>query len=98
MLNDVLTPGLKLVVCGTAAGEVSAVCGDYYAGPGNKFWSVLFEIGLTPRRLAPREYKELLTAHRSLLTAHCSPLSALFAHPAHPANDKPPLPTYIRAL
>lgn len=61
MLNDVLAPGLKLVVCGAAAGEVSAARGEYYAGPGNKFWSVLFEIGLTPRRLAPREYEDLLT-------------------------------------
>ena len=61
MLNDVLAPGLKLVVCGTAAGEVSAARREYYAGPGNKFWSVLFEIGLTPRRLASHEYMKLLT-------------------------------------
>ncbi len=61
MLNDVLAPGLKLVVCGTAAGKVSAARGEYYAGPGNKFWPVLFEVGLTPRRLVPHEYMELLT-------------------------------------
>ena len=61
MLNDVLAPGLKLVFCGTAAGKVSAARGEYYAGPGNKFWSVLFDIGLTPRRLASREYEKLLT-------------------------------------
>jgi len=60
MLNDILAPGLKLVVCGTAAGEVSASRGEYYAGPGNKFWSVLFDVGLTPRRLESYEFKELL--------------------------------------
>jgi TDG/mug DNA glycosylase family protein len=61
MLDDVLIPGLKLVVCGTAAGVVSATRGEYYAGPGNKFWPTLHEVGLTSRRLAPREYRELLS-------------------------------------
>ena len=60
LLKDLLAPGLKIVFCGTAAGEVSAARGEYYAGPGNKFWPVLFEVGLTPRRLAPGEYKDLL--------------------------------------
>jgi TDG/mug DNA glycosylase family protein len=60
LLKDLLAPGLKVVFCGTAAGEVSAARGEYYAGPGNKFWSVLFEVGLTPRRLAPGEYNDLL--------------------------------------
>jgi len=61
MLNDVLAAGLKLVVCGTAAGAESASRGEYYAGPTNKFWSVLSDVGLTPRRLEPSEFKELLS-------------------------------------
>ena len=60
MLNDLLAPGLKLVFCGTTAGEVSAARGEYYAGPGNKFWPVLHEIGLTSRQLASSEYRNLL--------------------------------------
>ena len=60
LLKDLIAPDLKIVFCGTAAGEVSAACKEYYAGPGNKFWSVLFEVGLTPRRLAPGEFKDLL--------------------------------------
>jgi len=60
MLDDLLAPGLKLVVCGTAAGAESAAIRAYYAGPGNKFWSILFRIGLTPRQLAPAEYCSLL--------------------------------------
>ncbi|MAE65632.1 MAG: mismatch-specific DNA-glycosylase [Phycisphaeraceae bacterium] len=60
MFNDLLNPNLKLAICGTAAGHVSAARGAYYAGPGNKFWKVLFETGLTPRQLAPSEYRELL--------------------------------------
>ncbi len=59
-LEDLLTPGLDLVVCGTAASSVSAERGQYYAGPGNRFWSVLEETGLTPRRLQPSEYRSLL--------------------------------------
>jgi double-stranded uracil-DNA glycosylase len=60
LLNDLLAPGLKVVFCGTAAGEVSAARGEYYAGFGNKFWPVLHEIGLTPRLLASSEYRDLL--------------------------------------
>ena len=45
--------------CGTAVGNVSAARGEYYAGPGNKFWPILHEIGLTPRLLTPGEYRRL---------------------------------------
>ncbi len=60
LLEDLLSPGLDLVVCGTAASSVSAERGQYYAGPGNRFWSVLEETGLTPRCLQPSEYRSLL--------------------------------------
>ena len=58
-LEDVLAPGLRLVVCGSAAGHRSAQLRQYYAGPGNKFWRTLFEVGLTLRRLDPSEYRLL---------------------------------------
>ena len=32
----------------------------YYAGPGNAFYETLWGIGLTPRRLDPAQYPELL--------------------------------------
>ena len=60
MLPDLLATGLRLVICGSAAGEKSAAVGHYYAGPGNRFWKTLHESGLTPRELAPAEYPELL--------------------------------------
>lgn len=59
MLPDVLQNDLKIVFCGTAAGDTSARLQMYYAGPGNKFWKVLYEIGLTPRILVPSEYVNL---------------------------------------
>lgn len=45
--------------CGTAAGAVAARVGAPYAGPGNRFWWVLHEVGLTPRELEPREFRDL---------------------------------------
>ena len=60
VLPDVLDSNLKVVFCGTAAGTVSGRLGAYYAGPGNAFWRTLFEVGLTPRLLAPEEYPLLL--------------------------------------
>ena len=59
VLPDVLAPGLRVVFCGTAAGAVAARVGAPYAGPGNRFWWVLHEIGLTPRELRPQEFREL---------------------------------------
>jgi hypothetical protein len=62
LLDDLLPPGLRLVICGTAAGERSAKLGAYYAGRGNKFWRTLHEVGLTPdRTLIPSEFRELLS-------------------------------------
>lgn len=60
VLPDVLAPGLRVVFCGSAAGAVSAARGAPYAGPGNKFWPMLFSVGLTPRLFAPQEFWELL--------------------------------------
>ncbi len=60
VLPDLLAPGLRLVFCGSAPGTVSAARGAYYAHPGNRFWRVLHEAGLTPRRFMPAEYPELL--------------------------------------
>ena len=54
-----LAPGLRVVFCGTAAGETAARVGAPYAGPGNRFWCVLHEVGLTPRELAPLEFRKL---------------------------------------
>jgi double-stranded uracil-DNA glycosylase len=60
-LPDQLQPDLRLVFVGTAASTRSAGLGHYYAHPGNRFWPTLFEVGITPRRYAPREFASLLT-------------------------------------
>jgi double-stranded uracil-DNA glycosylase len=59
VLPDVLATSLRIVFCGTAVGTVSARRGAYYAHPQNKFWRVLYAVGLTPRLVRPEEYKLL---------------------------------------
>jgi hypothetical protein len=59
-LPDVLSSGLDGVLCGTAAGDLSAERGCYDAGPDYKFWQTLAEIGLTPSRLLPERFRDLL--------------------------------------
>ena len=60
LVPDVLGPGLRVVFCGSALGDVSWRRHAYYANPGNRFWQTLAEVGLTPRRLEPWEYARLL--------------------------------------
>lgn len=59
-LPDLLTPDLRVVFVGTAAGKLSAKLGHYYAGPGNRFWRTLSAVGLTPREFKPCEFEKLL--------------------------------------
>lgn len=60
VLRDLLREQLQVVLCGTAAGTTSAAERAYYAHRQNKFWKILHETGLTPERLAPHQYRELL--------------------------------------
>lgn len=60
VLPDVLASGLKVIFCGSAVGTASAQARAYYAKPGNKFWPILAETGLTPSRILPSEYRRVL--------------------------------------
>lgn len=59
VLGDLLSPGLAVVFCGTAAGNLSWETRSYYANPGNRFWKTLHSVGLTDRLLAPEEFGSL---------------------------------------
>lgn len=87
VLPDLLRPGLDLVICGSAAGKVSAAVGAYYAGPGNRFWPILHETGLTPRRLAPAEYP-LLMEFGIGLTDMCKTASGADSDLPRAADDR----------
>lgn len=59
-LPDQLQANLRVVFVGKAAGQKSAEVGAYYAHRGNRFWSALYEVGLTSRRYEPHEFGKLL--------------------------------------
>jgi double-stranded uracil-DNA glycosylase len=54
-LDDIVRPGLRVIIAGTIAAWDRAELEHYYAAPGNQFWTLLHECGLTPRRLAAEE-------------------------------------------
>lgn len=60
ILPDVLSNGLKVVFCGTAAGDKSAERKPYYAGSGNQFYPTLYACGFTKSLLRPEQFSELL--------------------------------------
>jgi TDG/mug DNA glycosylase family protein len=86
VLADLLEPGLRLVLCGSAAGAVSAARGMPYAGPGNRFWRTLHEVGLTPERLGPERAGQLLD-HGIGLTDLCKTASGADADLPREADD-----------
>lgn len=59
MLRDVLDHNLDVVFCGTAKGKASARLGAYYAGPGNKFYGILYDAGFTSHKLHPNDCYEI---------------------------------------
>lgn len=60
IVPDLLRENLSLVLCGTAPSRASKEAMAYYAHPGNIFWKTLFDVGLTPRLVAPTDYARLL--------------------------------------
>jgi TDG/mug DNA glycosylase family protein len=59
-LPDYLAPGLAVVFIGFNPGETSARQGHYYAYPGNRFYWLLWQAGLTERLYTPAEDADLL--------------------------------------
>jgi len=57
---DLIAPGLRVLFCGINPGLYSGAVGHHFARPGNRFWRVLHESGLTERLLSPFEEEELL--------------------------------------
>lgn len=53
--TPILRPGLQVVFVGFNPSPRAAEVGHYYAHPRNRFWELLSESGLTPRRLRAEE-------------------------------------------
>lgn len=62
VLPDILANGLKVVFCGTAPGNVSAKAGAYYANNSNKFWEMLYKMGLTKKKMNAKDFRHVLDA------------------------------------
>lgn len=59
-IPDHLDTGLSVLFIGYNPSIRSGETGHHYANPSNRFWSILFEAGLTPRKYKPEEDGELL--------------------------------------
>ena len=56
MLPDHIDHGLTAVFVGSSVATASAANGHYYSGPGNQFWGLLWEAGLTgDEKLVPEQ-------------------------------------------
>jgi TDG/mug DNA glycosylase family protein len=60
IVNDLIAPGLKVLLVGINPGLYSGATGYHFARPGNRFWPALHLAGITPRQLHPSEEAELL--------------------------------------
>lgn len=60
-IPDHLQEGLKILFVGFNPSIRSSETGHHFANPTNRFWKILYEAGLTPRKFAPAEDSELLT-------------------------------------
>lgn len=57
---DYLREGLTVLFVGFNPSIRSGETGHHYANPNNRFWNILFQAGLTPRKYAPQEDRLLL--------------------------------------
>ena len=57
--EGILAPDLKVVFVGFNPSLPAWRTGHYYANPGNRFYRLLYESGLTPRVLSPSEDRSL---------------------------------------
>ena len=86
VLPDVLDFNLRIVFCGSAASPKSAAEVAYYAGPGNRFWDVLWESGIIPEKLAPSEFSSI-KKYRVGLTDLAKSVSGVDADVANACYD-----------
>ena len=97
ILPDILSPDLKVIFCGSAAGRRSAEAGAYYAGPGNRFWPMAYRMGLTPVLFEAQRYRDVLACGIGL-TDLAKRKSGADAQIADSAYDPPRLRQAVKSL
>src|SRR5882672_6908512 len=58
-LPDRIRPGLRVLFVGISPGIRSAAVGHHFAGFSNRFWRLLYDSGLVPRRVGWRDDRSL---------------------------------------
>jgi TDG/mug DNA glycosylase family protein len=51
-LTDTIQPGVRVFLVGINPGVLSATTGHHFAGPTNRFWSLLYESGIVPEPIS----------------------------------------------
>ncbi len=59
-IPDCLERNLKVIFVGYNPSIRSGETGHHFANPNNRFWTILYRAGLTPRKYSPEEDCELL--------------------------------------
>ncbi len=59
-IPDHLQEGLRVVFVGFNPSLRSGETGHHYANPNNRFWTILHQAGLTPRKYRPEEDRQLI--------------------------------------
>lgn len=75
-INDHLKKGLKILFVGFNPSVRSSETGYHYANPTNRFWKILFQAGLTPRKYSPAENSQLLALGFGLTNIVARPTKA----------------------
>ena len=60
-IPDHLREGLKILFVGFNPSIRSSETGHHYANPNNRFWNILYQAGMTPRKFKPEEDGTLLS-------------------------------------
>jgi len=60
VLPDIVGADPLVVFCGLAGAESTKPRDHFYESPGNNFWAMLHQSGLTPRRLRPDEDRRIV--------------------------------------
>lgn len=80
--QDILRPALDVVFVGYNPSLVAWRSGHYYANPGNRFYHLLYESGLTARLLRPHEDQSLPDYGIGLTDLIAVPSASSAAYPA----------------
>jgi double-stranded uracil-DNA glycosylase len=75
-VNDHIKEGLKILFVGFNPSIRSSETGHHFANPNNRFWKILHEAGLTPRKFEPAEDAKLLELGMGLTNIVARPTKA----------------------